>query len=136
MALALTTFYILTVHTQLEELPLVFSIEQSISTVTPSLVTPQVQSGPITTKYHWKKGHNLGHEAKCWPGHCPFTWNFNKISSGNLFWWRPWHLEIVQLIKRSKVMNFLKYLLVNTMYYLHKYAVTYDMCLYKGIHYS
>ena len=49
MTLAPTTFCILTVHTQLEELPLVFSIEQSISTVTPSLVTPQVQSGPITT---------------------------------------------------------------------------------------
>ena len=49
LAVAPTTFYILTVHTQLEELPLVFSIEQSISTVTPSLVTPQVQSGPITT---------------------------------------------------------------------------------------
>ena len=67
---------------------------------------------------HWKRGHNIGHEAKCWPGHCPFTWNFNRISSGNLFSWRPWHLEIVQLIKRSKVMNFLKYLLVNTMYYI------------------
>ena len=44
LAVAPTTFYILTVHTQLKELPLVFSIEQSISTV-----TPQVQSGPITT---------------------------------------------------------------------------------------